>query len=206
MEHRVKDGKRKKQSKKAKGWAWSGRKPIRSEKFCILKERRREWKNWRCYLKRRRFFFFHILIKNHVQTSRKKLKGKLLTKTNRGIKRSQSGEEGGEIRYLFSLRTSWARSWVRRAQGKSWPGKSTQRYCCRMPKSLIPFTSTGPLTSQYTDCYLSTCEGADHSDVKRWHRGSGPRSCKSQFCHQSAVRPWINCLTSAHVLIYKWRW
>lgn len=111
-----------------------------------------------------------------------------------------------EIRYLFSLRTSWARSWVRRAQGKFWPGKSTQRYYCRMPKSLIPFTSTGPWTSQYNDCRLSTCGGADHSDVKRWHRGSGPCSHKSQFCHQSAVRPWINCLTSAHVLIYKWRW
>lgn len=93
MEHRVKDGKRKK-SKKAKGWAWSDRKTIRSEKFSILKERRRECKNGRCYLKRR-IFFFHILIKNHLQTSRKKLKGKLLTKTNRGIKRSQSGKEGG---------------------------------------------------------------------------------------------------------------
>ena len=87
--------KKKKKSKKAKGWAWSGRKTIRSEKLSILKERRREWKNGRCYLKRRRIFFFHILIKNHVQTSRKKLKGKLLTKTNRGLKRSQSSKEGG---------------------------------------------------------------------------------------------------------------
>lgn len=147
-------------------------------------------------------FFFHILIKNHVQTSRKKVKEKLLTKTNRGIKRSQSCEEGGWNQIpIFSLDKL----------GKKLSQKSTREILAwqKYPKVLLQNAQViHSFHKHLPNSMTATFLHARKQTTVMWREdtGSGPRSHKSQFCHQSAVRPWINCLTSAHVLIYNWRW
>lgn len=141
MEHTVKDRKEKNTTKRLRGGHDQVEKP--ADLKSSVSQRKEENGKTEDAISKEGEFFPHILIKNHVQTSRKKAKEKLLTKTNRGIKRSQSCEEGGRNQIPIFSPDKLGKKLSQKSTREILAWQST--HYCRMPKSFIPFISTFPI-------------------------------------------------------------